>query len=274
MRGGTPDKPLSVGCPGKSLPGAFKETVMKKPESRIRAIVVFSLLGVGFLTGGPSSADSYRAYDAASAASYALANYNKAYGIGGLQNPFKNYGSLESGGNCTNFVSQALLGGFLNTSSPKTAYDSRFDFDIDRTSRSIYKWFFIDDSLRGPAWTGAHKLYEYAKYNKSTYKGLHFQFVTNDTLEKFMDYKKVKVGDVIFADWEHDGKIDHSMIVTNIDSLRLGYNEIRVTYQSTTIATSQKSRGLGDINEQYKKDGKFQALFYVYRPIDYNPTGL
>lgn len=231
---------------------------------------LFTCLTLLFISAS-ASADEYRTYSGSSAASYALGNYNRAYGISSWENPFTDYSSLLVGGNCTNFVSQAILGGLLRTSSAKTAFDKRQDFDIDRISTSTYKWFFVSDAFRGPAWTGAHKLFEYAKYNKSSYKGLHFTLVTKDTLSSFMDYTKVKVGDIVFADWNHDGRIDHSMIVTAYESWRLGYNEIRVTSQSTNFA----NRGLGDINEKYRSaDGTYQALFYVYRPTDYNPSGL
>jgi len=229
-----------------------------------RAILICGLL---FLTTTSLAlADSYRSYNAASAVSYALNNYNRAYGFSGFQNPFTDYSWVTDGGNCTNFASQVILGGLLQTSSAKTALDSRFDFDIDRTGTSYYKWYFISDIDRGTAWTSAHKLYEYAKYNKSTYKGLHFTFVTNDTLQTFMDYTKVKVGDIVFADWNHDGRMDHTLIVTGYDWWRWGYNEIRVTYQSY----NKTDIGLGDINEQKN----YQALFYVYRPVNYNPSGL
>lgn len=55
------------------------------------------------------------------------------------------------------------------------------------------------------------------------------------------------------------------MIVTGIDTWRAGYDEIRVTYQSTNTL----NRGLGQINEAYD----YQAVFHVYRPIDDDPTG-
>jgi hypothetical protein len=94
-----------------------------------------------------------------------------------------------------------------------------------------------------------------------------------------MDYGAVEVGDIIFADWDHDGTINHTMIVTdychtweycyysNEDPYPYrGYNRIRLTYQSY----NRTNIGLGDLNEDYN----YQALFYVYRPIDYNPSGL
>ena len=72
------------------------------------------------------------------------------------------------------------------------------------------------------------------------------------------------------ADWDHDGTIDHSMLVTNIQTLLPGYNEIRLTYQGAPGVVGRTNIGLGDINE----DNNYEALFYVYRPVDYNPQGL
>lgn len=224
-----------------------------------------------------SLADEYKTYDGSWAAKYAIANYNQSYNT----NPFDDYENVEVGGNCTNFVSQSIIAGLIKSSSMQNVYNNRKNFDIDHTCYSKFvdgkqdgcplAWYYHDKTSqksRGPAWTSAHKLYEYAKHNKSTYEGLHFEPITHDTLDKFMEYDKIKIGDVIFADWEHDNIIDHSMIVTNIQSWRLGYNEIRVTYQSQ----NKTDRGLGDINESYKdNNGRFQALFYVYRPINYDP---
>lgn len=72
-----------------------------------------------------------------------------------------------------------------------------------------------------------------------------------------------------FADWDHNGTIDHTMLVTDIQWWRFSYNEIRLTYQGRPGVVGVTGIGLGDINEDYN----FQALFYVYRPTDYNPNG-
>ncbi|CAM2008804.1 amidase domain-containing protein [Acanthopleuribacter pedis] len=225
----------------------------------IQILFVLSTLSLGY-------ADDYEEYNAAYAAAYAIKNYNLAYGNGSSQNPFTDYDGETEGGNCTNFVSQCLVAGFIQTTSPKKVFQERFDFDTDRNSGSYYEWFFHNDGDRGPAWTGAAKLYEYAVHNPSHYKGLHFQYITHDTSSDFMEYTKVRVGDIIFVDWEGNGSIDHAMIVTKYESWRWGYNEIRVTYQSN----NRLHKGLGDLNEEHNYD----ALFYVYRPLDYNPEGL
>lgn len=212
---------------------------------------------------------SYRSYDPNPAVSYAKNNYDLPYGS---QNPFHDY-PYSVGGNCTNFASQAIIAGLTGETSPNGVYNRRKDFIAD--ANSPYAWFFIKDgtpssTTRGKAWTGANDLYQYAKSNKSTYRGLHFQYITNDSPTSFMDYKQIKKGDIIFADWEGDGHIDHTMIVTDTQfdswswSIR-GYDRIRVTYQTY----NKTDVGLGFLNELYK----YKALFYVYRPTDYNPNG-
>lgn len=235
---------------------------------RISALVLITFL----LASGSTFADTYKVYDANDAAAYATHNYNRTYGSSSSHNPFHNYDHI-AGGNCTNFVSQALIAGFVGSRDTSAVFPQRFNYDIDRNGNGPYRWYFRYDSDRGPAFTGAHKLYEYARQNLPHYKGLHFDPITHDTLDTFMNPKLVKKGDVIFADFDHDGWIDHSMIVTRIS--RWGYswyNEIRLTYQGLgdEDRVGVTDVGLGDINEKYN----YEALFYVYRPVDYNPNGL
>ena len=218
-----------------------------------------------------ANADVYKTYDGTWAAKYATKNYLQSYSPKG--NPFQNFEKRDSagklipdGGNCTNFVSQALIAGFIQSDSMKTAFDNRYEFDTDYSSANYTKaWYFRSVSQRGPAWSGASKLYEYATNNKATYRGAHFSYITSDTKTSFMEYNKVRVGDIVFADWEGDGTIDHSMIVTSYDFwTQRGYDKIQVTYQS-----ENRQRRLGEINVIYK----YKALFYVYRPTDYRPDG-
>lgn len=210
-------------------------------------------------------------YNANSAANYAKSFYNTPYNSTNGGNPFTNFVNLN-GGNCTNFVSQALIAGLTGKNNPKDVFAERVNFTADKSALYL-SWYFLSNTDRGPAWTGASKLYEYARSNRSSYKGLHFSFVTNDSPTKFMDYNSVRVGDVIFADWTSDGTIDHAMIVTVFSNsiFNRGYNHIRVTYQGgEQNPVGKTDKGLGDINDQYNK----RVSFYVYRPLDYKDTGL
>lgn len=220
------------------------------------------------LSANTANADSHTYYNPNWASGYATTNYNTAYGSGSGQNPFHDYGGDDEGGNCTNFASQVIMSGMVGSTSMSTVFGSRYDFDIDAGS-SGYKWYWRSDGDRGPAFTGAAQLYQYAVNNGPSYMGLHFQYVTHDTTEDFMDYDLVQYGDIIFADWEHDGVIDHSMVVTDIQWWQLGYNEIRLTYQGAPGVVGKTNIGLGSLNEQFD----YQAVFYVYRPVDYNPSG-
>jgi hypothetical protein len=205
-------------------------------------------------------------YDSTAAVTYATSNYNALYGTGTGQNPFKYYGDE----NCTNFASQCLLAGLSGKTTPKDVLAqarSRY-FLADKYAAGTQKWYYYSDSDRGPAWNGVKELYTYAKSNKPTWTGLHFTYVTNDTATTAMDVKSVRKGDIVFADWDADGQMNHAMIVTAINTNYSGYNQIRLTYQGVPNIPDPKGRtnmGLGDINKQYN----YKALFYVYRPVDY-----
>ena len=161
--------------------------------------------------------------------------------------------------NCTNFANQVLLAGITKKTDAQGIYDLSSDYE-DKGFGGYSEWYF-DKDKPSHTWKGANELHEYVKNQVrlgGKYEGWYFEKVTHDTHTKFMDYQKVKRGDIIFADWKGDGIFDHTMVVTNIQWWRYGYDEIRVTYQSNDT----KDRGLGDINEEYN----YKALFYVYRP--------
>jgi hypothetical protein len=226
------------------------------------SVAVFVFLVAAFCLPQISYAQ-VKYYNPSYAKTYAVNNYNVPYGTGWGQNPFGGFTN-----NCANFVSQSLIAGFTSKTTPGDVYAQRYNFTADRYSP--LPWYYISSSDRGPAWTGAKKLYEYARYNKPAYKGLHFNYVTNDSPTYRMNYNLVREGDIIFADWESDGNIDHVMIVTkfysSLFSSYRGYDRIRVTYQSNNIT----DKGLEDINKLYS----YKVSFFVYRPTDYNPSGL
>lgn len=198
-------------------------------------------------------------YNAADAVAYAEKYRDISYGYDDGNNPFYDFDSY--GGNCTSFANQALLAGLLENDSADYLIKNKDKFYDDEYAGNA--WYYKGANDRSTSWAGANQLYQYVKnqieYEKKCEdnKGWHFEEVTHDTLTDFMDYQKVQEGDIIFADWDHDGTIDHTMIVTDIQKWRPGYNEIRVTYQSRN-----RTRGLGDINIELN----YEALFYVYRP--------
>lgn len=217
-------------------------------------------------------------YNSTKAVEYAKNNVFTDYGSSTHDehvNPFTDY--TNYGGNCTNFVSQSILGGLVGTNKTYKAYNKRRNFASDRYIHG-YQWFFVKNTTqsgygkgRGAAWTEAESLKTYAQNNKSNYKGLHFKYITHDDLKNALNVDSVKVGDVIFADWTMDGVRDHSMIVTKIKPRNRGYSKIYVTYQNGIDDTTgeayplRKDYSLHTIN----KNTNYKAQFVVYRPIDY-----
>jgi len=235
----------------------------------------FLLFFAMLMFGASTLADEPRRYNPRFAVWYAVTHHQTSYGSAPDQNPFRDYDNLDSNGNlidcgnCTNFVSQVIIAGLSKKLRMDRVFDERWNFDIDATGNYSLQWYWRSDSDRGPAFTGAHQMFQYADQNLPTYRGLHFRYITHDTATAWMDVMLVWYGDVIFADWDADGHIDHSMIVTSVDQSRTDYNRIRLTYQGTT-GIGKTDIGLGDLNDDYNQ----QALFYVYRPKNYNPDGL
>lgn len=218
----------------------------------------------------PAAAQSRFYYDGGQAATYARNNAWMAYGWASNQNPFTGFQN-----NCANFVSQAIVAGMIKKTNPWDVYNRRYDFAADRSAPlSTPRWFFISMNDRGPAWQGAKEMHQYAGYNKSTYKGLHFAFVASDTpWNRSLDHNKLRPGDVIFCDWEHDGTVDHVLMVARIDTswfILNRYNRIKIAGQSN----NHSDTALQYILDKNYQDIKKWASFRVYRPVDYSQTGL
>jgi len=216
----------------------------------------------------PASAQVKFIYDGGYASTYARNNAWMAYGSGSGQNPFYNFRN-----NCANFVSQAIIAGMVKNTNPREVYNRRYDFAVDRTG-SLYKWYFISLGDRGPAWSGAPEMRQYADYNKSTYKGLHFKFIVSDTpSNRTLTTSNVQPGDVIFCDWDSNGTTEHVLMVVRIDTSwwpRNNYEKIKIAGQSNNHADTALQWIL---DETYRRD-KTWASFRVYRPTDYNKAGL
>ncbi len=224
------------------------------PKSKVGGhalLGAFVVLSVGVRQ---SPAQEYR-YDPVAAATYAATNWNSQVVRYGVENPFTNYGHLTPGGNCTNFVSQSIMGGLVRSYKPVVVFQNRRLFVADRGSS--LSWYFISDADRAmPAWAGADGLYRYAVGNAPQYKGLHFSRVP-------LDSTRIGAGDIIFADWDNNGSKDHSMIVTSLTGAN-GFNRIRLTYQSN----DRTDVGFGDLITQ-----KRGASFAVFRPVNYTTMG-
>lgn len=211
-------------------------------------------------------------YNGTIARSYAMLN---AFNV---ENPNNNVGGTfpyytGDAANCTNFVSQSLLAGLIGTTNKVDIWNKRNNFITDKTGgNTYYRWYFVSDSDRGPAFTGAHKLYEYAVYNKPTYKGMHFTKVTDTKgSSQVLDFMQVQVGDIIFLDFQGDNIMDHTMIVTHIDpAITNNYGRIKVTYQSN----ENRNKALSTIYSDSLNLGYYYISSYVFRPTFYSDTGL
>ena len=199
-------------------------------------------------------------------AKYATKWYAKDYGTQNRnQNYFTNY-NYGNNNNCTNFVSQCLISGLNKKLNSK---DNLFKTRPWVGSNADNRYWKKRWRLNNSTWKAANEFYYYAKQQEPRKNyvagGLEMKYITHDTRSRYLNYNKVKIGDIVFADWESDGKIDHSMIVTDFRSWKPGYFKIILTYQGSTDRNRLGNgagfkKSLGAMNSS-------RAQFIVYRPI-------
>lgn len=124
---------------------------------------------------------------------------------------------------CTNFASQALrAGGWKDTAT--------------LISTQMHSWFYKSSTNYAQTWSTANGLknrivngYETGatKLGRS-FGGLGPEYLNN----------QIRVGDIIFADWEGDGIYNHTMVVTSVS-----YSETLVSYHST----DRKNYSMADV---------------------------
>lgn len=149
--------------------------------------------------------------------------------------------------NCTNFASQALLaGGWKQMDSKKSGMKEQVR-DPDAWSPSVTPPLI----LRQPThtWSAAQNLYGYAKKH-SNYHDLQ------------QGAQMAQTGDLIFVDWDPDGKadgeLDHTMIVTGVKKFRRhGVNTSFALTQTPIISQKTKNRHHITLYESFEfaKDG-------------------
>jgi hypothetical protein len=133
--------------------------------------------------GGDDDQQPTNGYDPIKARDYAYKWWNKR------NNDKYPYYSRVSGGcydcwnDCTNFVSQAI-----------------FEAGIKEQRTGGTYWYY-SDKKPSYAWGVANSFYNHFKTRA----------------EQTRDYWKLEVGDVVNADFDHDGDIEHSAIVTRVD---------------------------------------------------------
>lgn len=134
-------------------------------------------------------------YNRIAAARYALQHWNDP-------NPaYANFDTVGTGGDCANFVSQSLLAGGMP-----------MDY---RDSGTTTEWWYRrigddpydehDNDWWSCSWAIADSLFRYMRANHG--QGLNLS--RNPRLARTL-----QIGDVIFYDWDDDGVLNHSSIVT------------------------------------------------------------
>lgn len=134
-------------------------------------------------------------YNRLAAARYALRHYNNP-------NPqYANMDTMGAGGDCTNFTSQCLLAGGFQMDYRHSSYDrewwyrrrSEQPFDGDSTD-----WWSC-------TWSLAQSSFLYFAHNQ----GLAFDLTENPRM-----VFRLKLGDLIFYDWNGRDHFGHSALVT------------------------------------------------------------
>jgi Putative amidase domain len=137
----------------------------------------------------------------------------------------------DLGGNCTNFVSQAMQVGRYNNDYTFYSEPSQYSYyNIGKTNDGPFtnfnvpsRQFYVSPAFRAVM---QHKSYVWTRDYTSNYyfwknwksNGSIYQSngVTYPTLwEGMFQNGNVTDGDVVWADWENDGLWDHTMIITN-----------------------------------------------------------
>lgn len=209
-------------------------------------------------------------YDGDKAASYAYSNvytkYVSNYVISDPikhknLNPFNDYESL--GGNCTNFVSQAFIGGFSKNTTAWGVFNQRSNYVSDNT------WYFKSDAKRGAAWTSAKSLYEYAK-RSSQAKGISFSYL--GSIRKNYsnnDVSNIRKGDLMSLNQEGNG-VNHSMIVTDTNMSTCPFWKFWCTPKKSVMVSYQNAAGYpiaqnNDISNILNPN----SFIYSFRPVQY-----
>lgn len=247
--------------------------VMQQPENRSKFRVLsatFFAILVSLAIPQQSGAQT-STYNKSTAVAYAINNYNAhnknvaPYAPYGTVNLFYDF-QLDGQNNCAHFANQCILAGLCGTSDRKAVYNARFAFIADKNSPM--SWYYNTKSESSPPWRGASAMYNYARGNWPTYKGLHFDFVTEDKVSAY-DITKIQIGDIVFSELEGSG-VTHVMVVSYIETRiqktdRKYEDRVQLTYQTNDVL----NRGIANIRAEKPK-----LRIHVYRPVNYTTKGL
>lgn len=130
----------------------------------------------------------------------AAANYARTYALSSNTSSYRTYAN-----DCTNFISQCLItGGWTETGST-----------LNRTQSDVWFYNSLGESLTSYTWAGANNHYQFHKVSARSTMG-----TTTGQL---------RLGDILQVDFEGDGVVDHTVIVSKEDSSGADY----VSYHTT-----------------------------------------
>ena len=135
---------------------------------------------------------------------------------------YPDYGaSMADGGDCTNFISQVLrAGGWNNTAT------------TNKTSDTL--WWFSSKTSHSQTWSTAHGFFRHMNGGLNPAQGFGSSY---ESWYGWNGTTSVNYGDIVSADWEGDGIINHNMIVTGFSRKPDGSIEPRFSYHSMTNST-------------------------------------
>ncbi len=174
-------------------------------------------------------------YDRQAAVRYALQHYNRP-------NPdFANMDTMGAGGDCTNFTSQCLLAGSMRMDYRRTGQESEWWY------RRIGNEPWDDDhnDWWSCTWSLAENQWHYLVANQ----GRTADLLANPSLARLLD-----LGDLVFYDYQGQGRFTHGAIVTAKSRNRIPY----VTYRTLRPRSPRRN-----VHWQLRFRGRPQRLFGV-----------
>lgn len=145
----------------------------------------------------------------------------------------------NNGGDCTNFVSNALKAGNWRQVSTNT--------------NPAKNWYYNSLSSRSSSWAGVNPFREFAVAS-----GRATEFIFPVNTYYLPGTSSIKIGDIIQLNDMYDGPLDkiweHTMLVTKVFTVQ-GFKMVKVTYHSSNNLDRDLAQVLND-----HPNGKFRAL--------------
>lgn len=183
-------------------------------------------------------------YNRRAAVEYAYRHWNDP-------NPeFANFDTFGAGGDCSNFTSQCLLAGGWPMDYRRNTYDAAWWYrrvGVDPFDADANDWWSC-------SWALANLQFLYMQANGGE--------VLNLTRSPSLA-RRLRIGDIVYYDWDGDGVFTHSAIVTSHSSRGIP----RVTYR--TLAPTRPMR---NVDYRLRFRGRSTRIFAIRipsEPVDY-----